>query len=252
MLFIPKFLVAGTTFFSEYMQSIFIQLFILIKVLCFFSYNLQNGTSCKIFSNINLVVAANKFQFRRNGQNERSVTLLRVAVRHAILLSSTSNLIIMWSDKRSNFYGWKKRVKRFFPRRREPAEIRAFYTHPRFPGVIPDNGGMRGGSKCTPGGSMVTWNLWRYGSTTESTVVALSASLSRETRLSLHDLIVFTGAALCYHTRIRNVSSCSLTQQRDESASGGFVERDFTRNRLGEISYGVAVEISHNVVIVCV
>jgi len=65
-------------------------------------------------------------------------------------------------DKRRNFYDRKKRVKRFFSRRREPTEVRAFYTHPWFPGVIPDNGGMRGGSKRTPGGSYLELMTLRF------------------------------------------------------------------------------------------
>lgn len=106
---------------------------------------------------------------------------------------------------------------------------------------------------------MVTWDSWRYGSTTGSTsVVALSASLSRETRvsLSLLDLVVFSTyhyvLRICgIHVRIHNVSPYSLTQQGDER----FPEISSSETVL-EISYDVAmwhfIEASYNVKIECV
>lgn len=81
----------------------------------------------------------------------------------------------------------------------------------------------------------------------------------RDSALTARSRVIFTSTMLCYicdiHTRMHNVSPCSLTQQGDESVSGNFAERDFTRNRLGEISYGVAVwrfiEVPHNIMITC-
>lgn len=104
---------------------------------------------------------------------------------------------------------------------------------------------------------MVTWDSWRYGSTTESTyVVALSASLSRETRFSLRSISSYsryTTVCYIYVAYMHVYVMCPHVRSRSRETRA-FPEISSSENRPSEISYDVAmwhfIEASHSVKIV--
>lgn len=173
----------------------------------------------------------------------------------------------MWSDVRRNFCGRKKiaarcRMMVAAVLLEMLAEVRVLYSHsPQSPGAVPDDGGTREG-----GGINVLTGEYGYLELMTLRFDNREYLRSRSFRIleprdsgSPCTIPYSRVLRLCYirgiHTRMHNVSPCSLTQQGDESVSGDFAERDFTRNRPGEISYDVAVwrfiEVSHNIMITC-
>lgn len=139
------------------------------------------------------------------------------------------------------------------------AEVRVLYHRSRSPGTVPDGGTRKEVNVLTGEYGYLELMTLRFDNREYLRIRSFHILEPRDSALTARSRVIFTSTTLCYicdiHTRMHNVSPCSLTQQGDESVSGDFAERDFMRNRLGEISYGVAVwrfiEVPHNIMITC-